>query len=62
MAVSDLQVVASHLEGGNYFDDMRIDISESHHRFDHLPRALKSIRQPRYRNLVKLFFITSHFI
>jgi len=56
MAVSDLQVVASHLEGGNYFDDMRIDISESHHRFDHLPRALKSIRQPRYRNLVKLFF------
>jgi 2-polyprenyl-3-methyl-5-hydroxy-6-metoxy-1,4-benzoquinol methylase len=57
MSVSDQQVMASHLEGGNYFDDMRINISESHHRFDNLPKTTQSIKQSKYRNLAKLSFI-----
>lgn len=57
MGVSDQQIEASHLEGGNYFDDMQIDISESHHRFDNLPRTPKTINQPKYRNFVRLLFL-----
>lgn len=29
-------IKAVHLPGGNYFDDMRIDIQQSHQRFDSL--------------------------
>lgn len=36
MIIEEQQVKALHLEGGNYFDDMRIDISESHRRFANL--------------------------
>jgi SAM-dependent methyltransferase len=55
MVVTDQPLKALHLEGGNYFDDMRIDISESHHRFANLSRTPKSIKRPKYRNIVKLY-------
>ncbi len=55
MTISDQQMKALHLEGGNYFDDMRIDISESHHRFANLTRHYKSIKRSKYRNIVKLY-------
>lgn len=55
MTVSDENVKAVHLEGGNYFDDMRVDISKSHSSFDNLTRNTMSINRPRYRNLVKLY-------
>lgn len=55
MTVSDQDVKAVHLEGGNYFDDMRIDIAESHRKFANLIRNAKSIRRPRYRNIIKLY-------
>jgi SAM-dependent methyltransferase len=55
MIISNEQVKALHLEGGNYFDDMRIDISESHRRLANLPRTLKSVKRPKYRNIVKLY-------
>ncbi|MBT5831528.1 MAG: hypothetical protein HOH77_15170, partial [Candidatus Latescibacteria bacterium] len=56
MTVSDQQFMASHLEGGNYFDDMQIDISKSHRIFEHLPRKRNSIKQSKLRNFIKLFF------
>jgi SAM-dependent methyltransferase len=56
MAVSDQHMDAVHLEGGNYFDDMQIDIAKSHLRFDSLPRTPKNIKQSKYRNLAKLLF------
>jgi 2-polyprenyl-3-methyl-5-hydroxy-6-metoxy-1,4-benzoquinol methylase len=55
MTISDQDVKALHLEGGNYFDDMRVDISESHHRFANLTRNAKSIKKLRYRNIIKLY-------
>jgi SAM-dependent methyltransferase len=55
MTISDKTVKALHLEGGNYFDDMRIDISESHRRFVDLDRNTASIHRSKYRNLVKLY-------
>ena len=33
---SHAAIMAAHLEGGNYYDDMRIDIAESHRRFANL--------------------------
>ncbi|MCX7804243.1 MAG: class I SAM-dependent methyltransferase [Planctomycetota bacterium] len=45
---------AVHIGGGNYFDDMRIDIAESHRRLAGLARNPKSVRKPRWRNLAKL--------
>ena len=52
MANSDTDVKAVHLEGGNYFDDMRIDIAESHRRFAHLPRVIRKTKSSRFRNLI----------
>jgi 2-polyprenyl-3-methyl-5-hydroxy-6-metoxy-1,4-benzoquinol methylase len=48
-------IAVRHLAGGNFFDDMRVDISESHRRFEHLPRMPKSIKRPMFRNLVVLY-------
>ncbi len=55
MTISDEQMKALHLEGGNYFDDMRINISESHRRLSNLTRHSKSIKRSKYRNIVKLY-------
>lgn len=55
MIIPNEDVKALHLEGGNYFDDIRIDISESHRRFAELARTPKSIKRPKYRNTVKLY-------
>jgi 2-polyprenyl-3-methyl-5-hydroxy-6-metoxy-1,4-benzoquinol methylase len=55
MAIPDEQAKALHLEGGNYFDDMRIDISESHRRLANLTTTPKTIKQPKYRNILKLY-------
>lgn len=56
MTVSDREVKAVHLvEGGNYFDDMRIDIAESHRKFDSLTRNPKSLQRPEYQNIIKLY-------
>lgn len=57
MTLSNHNVKALHRKGGNYFDDMRVDIAESHRRFTNLPRNTKSIRRPRYRNIIK-FYLT----
>lgn len=46
---------ASHFPGGNRFDDMRIDIAESHRRIDTLPRAARSIARSRLHNAAALF-------
>jgi hypothetical protein len=55
MTIPHEQAKALHLEGGNYFDDMRIDISESHRRLANLTTTPKSIKQPKYRNILKLY-------
>ncbi len=55
MVISDQQVKALHLEGGNYFDDMRIDIAESHRRFANLKRNTKRIKRSKWRNMVNLY-------
>jgi SAM-dependent methyltransferase len=55
MTMPDQEVKAVHLEGGNYLDDMRIDIAESHRRFAHLTRRAERIKKPRYRSLIKLY-------
>ena len=52
---SDQHLKALHFEGGNFFDDMRIDISESHARLANLTRHTKSIKRSQYRNIVKLY-------
>lgn len=44
---------AVHLEGGNYFDDMRIDIARSHERLDDLPRRGVRERRSRLANAVR---------
>lgn len=46
---------AQHLEGGNLFDDLRIDIAASHRRLDDLRRTPRSIRRSRSVNGAKLF-------
>jgi len=51
----DQQGKAIHFTGGNYFDDMRIDISKSHQSIDNLVKNNKSIKRPKYRNIVKLY-------
>lgn len=56
MAISDNTPQAVHLEGGNLFNDLKIDIARSHRQFDHLSRKPKSIKQPRLKNLVNLYF------
>ncbi len=55
MTTSDLDMKALHIEGGNYFDDMQIDIAESHQRFVNLSRKDKNITRPRYRNTIKYY-------
>jgi SAM-dependent methyltransferase len=57
MTLPEQQVKALHLEGGNYFDDMRIDISESHRRFANLARKPRSIGRSKQRNIFK-FYLT----
>lgn len=52
MTISDQDVKALHLEGGNYFDDMRIDIAESHQRFANLTRNAKNIKRPKYHQIL----------
>ncbi len=58
MNVSDQREKALHFEGGNYFDDMRIDISESHRRLANLTRNVKSIKRPKYKNIIKIYLTT----
>lgn len=55
--VPEQDVRAPHFEGGNYFDDMRIDIAESHRRLDNLTRNTKSIRRARCQNIIR-FYLT----
>lgn len=50
-------VTAVHLEGGNYFDDMRIDIARSHERFAHLAPQKRTVRRGRLHNVVKLYLV-----
>lgn len=52
MRMDNHNVQALHLEGGNCFDDMRIDIAESHRRFAYLTRT-KNTKRSRFRNIVK---------
>lgn len=58
VATFDHDIKAPHLGGGNCFDDMRIDISESHRRFANLPRNPKSIRRSRYPNSIRFHLAT----
>ena len=51
--ISPESLRAVHLDGGNCFDDMRIDIGRSHERFDCLPRRCSGARPSRIRNVVK---------
>lgn len=44
---------AVHLEGGNFFDDMRVDIAASHRRFDQLARGRRSTARPFLRNYLR---------
>jgi SAM-dependent methyltransferase len=55
MTVFDQQAKAMHLKGGNYYDDMRIDISESHQSLAKLSKNPKSIKRPKYRNIIRLY-------
>jgi 2-polyprenyl-3-methyl-5-hydroxy-6-metoxy-1,4-benzoquinol methylase len=49
------KVKAVHRGDGNYFDNMLVDISESHQRFVHLTRKPKSIKRSIFRNTIKLY-------
>jgi SAM-dependent methyltransferase len=53
--ISQENVRAIHLDGGNYFDDMRIDIGRSHERFDRLPRHPSRARPTTLGNVVKRY-------
>ncbi len=57
MAVQETAVQAVHLEGGNYFDDMRLDIAQSHGRLAEAPHDARSVRRARWRNLLA-FYLT----
>ncbi len=46
-----------HLAGGNFFDDMRLDISEGHRRLDAVQRELKPRNVTKLRNMVKLWLV-----
>jgi SAM-dependent methyltransferase len=50
-------VKALHLEGGNSFDDIRIDIAASHKRLANLRRYPRSIKKPKYRNTLKYHLV-----
>jgi SAM-dependent methyltransferase len=54
MKTEDIKAV--HLEGGNYFDNMQIDISASHHKLSNLTRNTQSIKKTPFQNLIKLWF------
>ena len=45
---------AVHLPGGNYFDQMRIDLPASHTRLDNVNWVQRSIRQPWISNMLRL--------
>ena len=47
---------AVHLKGGNYFDDLRIDINQSHQRFDSLVLQKKRINKPAVLNWLNYLF------
>jgi hypothetical protein len=49
MTIADQDVKALHIKGGNYFDDMRIYISESHRRVDNLTRKAIRIKRQKYQ-------------
>ncbi len=55
MKVQD-DIKAVHFEGGNYFDDIRIDIAESHRRFKNISRHTVKVKNLKFRNLIKLYF------
>lgn len=52
------EYAAEHLEGGNFFDDLRIDIEASHKTIDRMPRRVTPIRKSRMRNAVRFYAIT----
>jgi SAM-dependent methyltransferase len=54
-AVSNDSARALHFEGGNYFDDMRVDIARSHECLDRLERFPISIARSRLRNVAALY-------
>ena len=55
MTTINQQVKAVHLEGGNYFDDMRINIMESHNRLDNLSINPMKKKKSKYCNIIKLY-------
>lgn len=55
MKLPDENFRAVHMEGGNYYDNMRIDIAESHKNLLNICSNPKNIRRPRYQNLLKIF-------
>ena len=55
--MSSEDVTAVHLEGGNAFDDMRIDIARSHERFASLTPPKKRVQRGRLHNVAKLYLV-----
>lgn len=53
MTSTGRNVKAAHLGNGNFYDDMRVDIAESHRRFAELPGTPRSIRRSRVRNALR---------
>ena len=51
---SHTTISAAHLEGGNYYDDMRIDIAESHRRFANLIGSPRKRQGGRFRCTLRL--------
>ena len=51
----NMNVKALHFKGGNYFDDMQIDIDESHRRLSRLVRNPRSVRKTKFKNCIRLF-------
>jgi 2-polyprenyl-3-methyl-5-hydroxy-6-metoxy-1,4-benzoquinol methylase len=54
-ALSTDSARAVHFDGGNYFDDMRVDIASSHERLDRLLRSPTSVARSRLRNVAALY-------
>ena len=48
------RMAAAHHGDGNYFDRIRIDISESHAKLDHPVAAKRSVRRSRVGNVLRL--------
>jgi 2-polyprenyl-3-methyl-5-hydroxy-6-metoxy-1,4-benzoquinol methylase len=56
MTSADYDVKSLHFEGGNFFDDMRIDIAESHRRLDRSTWT-KNTKRSKYQSIVA-FYLT----